>query len=1272
MKTFKSILILAAVLAVLPARGGTNDYAGPLWALDDAQTVLSAAADITRAKYPDCDTATVEQKSVRLFRRDGTGESQDETFTKVLTEKGRRDSRTLSLGFQLPYTTVVVAKLEVLKPDGTAQPVDVAANSQESIDDSQMAMNIYDPNTKVLVVNLPEVDIGDVVHSVVRQTTERPYIPGQFTDENIFEGTGYIRHISYEVHAPAERPLLNLRLRDAIPGTVTSTNATNADGSITYHWEVANVPRMFDEPGMPPDDMVLQRLLVSTLPDWPAVSKWYWHLSEPHLDATVPEMQQTNNILTAGLTDKMDKIKAIFYYVSKKVRYMGLTPEKDRPGFEPHDVKLTFEKNYGVCRDKAALLVSLLRAAGLDAYPVLINVGSKLDPDVPGPNFNHAIVGVELKPGDYQLMDPTDENTRELLPQYDCNRSYLVCRPAGETLLTSPVQPPDQNLMRVTTTGTLTAAGRLEAKSELAFEGVNDDDYRNAFVKMKPDDLRRFFERDLKLAVPGARLKSLKLLPANLLDMSSGLRAELEFSAAGMTAAGHGKSVVTVPWIGSGLGVVNFILHDTGLEKRKYPLQTDATCGLAETVSLKLDKGFAGVVSLPECAPQDDAGLSRRETFTCTNGTLNCARELKLKTVEFSPAQYLQLKQTLKDMQYDGRKLPLLALAKSAPENVAATVDAGAEPPVNSDAKILDVRKELSVNDAHSAVYRVRYSKQILSYQGKKREAELKISFNPATQSAKLVRAVVVSKAGARAEISPGEINVMDAGWNASAKRYTGGKVLVANLPNVEIGSTIEVEYEIAMTNQAYLSGFESFQLPDELAQKTFELSAPANLTVRQLTTGSGGIQETRTRRDGRQVFAWRAENAPALPAENSLPPEWTYNSGVGYFLGNADDYYQNLNAILRDRAAKNSLAAARARELTATATSRAAAVAAIRDFVAKSIRVAGPSFTELPLSELSAADTTLTDGYGHLADRAILLHAMLAAAGFKPEFVLASDLPPIQPMAGVLKKFPMPQVFATPLVRVVVDGETDYLNDTDQYARLGATAHDGKLGIVLARRASEEIRAAKGCANEMKTFYHLSLADDGRARINVRHSYYGLNYGQQHRFFAELPPEERRRYFQEIVSRVSQGARSVGGLVTQFDNYPGTEEFTVEVDNYAVVDGRYAYFDLPFTPSLFPVGADRRALPLFISQAGAQSVKADIDPPPGFRRTIIAPKSKTLAATGGTAHITASGRGGDYFITDQLVIQPSIVSPKDYPELLKVESALHQESARLFLLEKE
>ena len=125
-------LVLAAIaLAELPARGDTNQYAGSNWALVDVKKVMAAAAEITPAKYPDCDEATVEQKSVRVYQADGTGECQDETFVKVLTEKGKRNNRTLTMNFMLPYTTVAVPKLEVIKPDGETVPVDVAANSNQ-------------------------------------------------------------------------------------------------------------------------------------------------------------------------------------------------------------------------------------------------------------------------------------------------------------------------------------------------------------------------------------------------------------------------------------------------------------------------------------------------------------------------------------------------------------------------------------------------------------------------------------------------------------------------------------------------------------------------------------------------------------------------------------------------------------------------------------------------------------------------------------------------------------------------------------------------------------------------------------------------------------------------------------------------------------------------------------------------------------------------------------------------------------------------------------
>jgi len=1260
------------VLAGLPARGDTNQYAGSNWDLEDAKKVMVAAAEITPAQYPNCDEATVEQRSVRVYQADGTGECQDETFVKVLTEKGRRDNRTLTMYFMLPYTTVAVPRLEVIKPDGETVPVDVAANSRESIDDSQMAANIYDPNMRVLRVNIPGLDIGDVVHSVERETIERPFIAGEYAEENIFEGPGFIRHITYEVHAPADRPLKRIALRDEVPGTVTASTRPGTNHTIVYRWEVNNVPRMFDEPSMPPYEEVLQRLFVSTLPDWAAVSKWYWDLSLPHLDATTPEMKQTVKELTAGAQTDMDRIKALFYFVSNKIRYMGITPEKDRPGFEPHDVCITFDKKYGVCRDKAALLVSLLRLAGLRAYPVLVSVGTHKDAEVPDPYFNHAIVGVELEKGQIVLMDPTDENTRELLPDYDRNQSYLVARPDGASIRLSPIQPPEKNMMRITTTGVLNANGVIEAKSELSFQGVNDDEYRNAFSHMKPDDERRFFEQRLQQAVPGLRLESLKLTPADMRDVSTGLRAALEFSVGGMTASGGGESVVSVPWIGKRFGVVNFILDGTGLEKRKYPLETEITCGVHEDISLKLARGFTGTAVLPASSSVEDDCMSYQQHFDTKDDLLGCSRTLKLKAVEFSPAQYLALKKTLKMLDDDGRKAPILALAGMPVANAGTMGSAPSAPPVASNARILESRKELEVTGPHTAVYRVKFSKRILTYSGKIREAEVKIPYNPACEEARLVSAVVTAPTGERQEISKDEINVMDEGWNASAKRYTGGKILVASLPGVDVGSTIEVEFEVTYTNKPFLAGFESFQLPDELEQKSFTLTAPAEIKIHRLVSGAQGIvREHDSQHGGRQEFQWQSEKVGALPAETQLPPEWIYSAGVGYFIGSVTDYLKALNETMEERSRQSTRAAELARQLAAKAGSKIETVKAIRDFVAKSIREAGPAFTDLPLSELSDADTTLADGYGHAADRAILLHAMLRAAGFQPEFVLVSDLPAIAGITNVAMTFPLPRNFRLPLVRIKLHGENYYLNDTDQYAQLGSTGSDGKLGIALSDRAWQVIHAAKQCEDGTRTTYTLLLDKHGRTGIGVSRWYYGENYNEKRRFFSELPPEERKRYFQETVSGVAQGAHPVGDLTTAFDTYPGHEQFSVIIDNYGVIAGKYLYFNLPFTPSLIPVGADQRSLPLLISSGGKNTVRTQIELPPEFRRTVVAPKGEDFTVAGGEkVRITAKETFGGYVVTDDFETTPAIISPDGYQALRGVESALGRRSSKVFLLE--
>ncbi|WP_295792220.1 transglutaminase-like domain-containing protein [Mucilaginibacter sp.] len=70
--------------------------------------------------------------------------------------------------------------------------------------------------------------------------------------------------------------------------------------------------------------------------------------------------------LTAGHTNDMDKIKAIFYFVQDNIRYIAF--ENGIAGFKPESADEVLRKKYGDCKGMANLTTSLLKAQGYDAH----------------------------------------------------------------------------------------------------------------------------------------------------------------------------------------------------------------------------------------------------------------------------------------------------------------------------------------------------------------------------------------------------------------------------------------------------------------------------------------------------------------------------------------------------------------------------------------------------------------------------------------------------------------------------------------------------------------------------------------------------------------------------------------------------------------------------------------------------------------------------------------------------------------------------------------
>jgi len=1245
------------------------------------ESLIKESKTITSNAYPDADYVLIDDYEQSTYKPSGKSVTWDDWCVKILSEKGKRALRTVTHSFNVSYGTGIVTKLEIIKPDGKVIPVDIEEQGSVSIDPSTMSMNIYDPNHKLIKVNVPGLEVGDMLRGIKYSKIENPPVKGVWYGLAALETEAPIKHYTYEIIGPKSRPLKHTLLKSKRGDTVKYTKKESGD-KIIYKWEAKDVPQIFPEPGMPFIESV-QRVLVSTVPSWKGISKWYYNLSKPRVEAVTPEMKEKVAELIEGLETEEEKTKAIFKYVSQKIRYLGLTLETNAPGMEPHDAKFTFECKSGVCRDKATLLLSMLRMAGLDAYSVLVHAGDyKKDTVVPNVYFSHLITCVKYTNGVVQFMDPTDETTKELMPAYMNNKSYLIASEEGEMLGTTPVSPAENNLVLIETKAEYDDEGNLSASSDIMYEGLNDTAFRGFFSKLDADEIQRFYEGIVKNVAPGAKLTTCEVYPDDMLDTETALKAHLEFNAPNVLVTGEEKVMVPIPALGSGVGLVQYILlANVGLEKRKYPMRLPYTSGVRENIILDTGGVVAGPVSMPTFTEVDNDLISWKRSIKSKGKVLEYSNEFLSKAVDYTTNDYLKLKENLKEIEISARKRPIYAKNQGVelPED-----DLEDEPGFYDTIPGEDVEYEkydvtYFISNSHTWVVTSDVKKRVLTYAGKKDHAELKVYYNPVWENAKIIKAEVTDTDGEKHELSDDAINIMDAGWVSSAPRYPPEKILVANLPAVDQDCLIEYKVQHTYKDRPFFAARSTYNSSDPVIEEIMKISTPESVKLNVLVTNTADmeIREGTTVEGDRTIYKWKILDQEAMRTEKSMPPAYSYCPTIFASAGNWKTYSAEVSKAFEAAAANQEKCAAKAAELVAGLKTDKEKVEAIRNFVAKSIRSAGPAFYTIPLSSISPADTTLKDGYGNNADKAILIYSMLKSIGLAPRFVLSSWLSMLDPISKPLIDFPFRSNFGGALVKVNVDGNEVFLNDTGEYSELGTTPHDNRPCLALPEGKIEKVKAAPGKEDKSEVNYNCSINEAGDMKIKVSKKYYGSAYSDMKRFFAEIKPEEYKRHKENMISEMSQSAKLEGDINFDFKNYPGKTEFTVTIPNYAVREKDFLYFVLPKTlGNFFKINSEARESPVYWSSPVKSKTVMEITLPEGFNKFELIPPTIEWEApeNGGTFKCESKvvpGKNPVLNVTYLSDFNPAIIPAEDYGSLLTINRKLSHPRMAIVLVGK-
>ncbi len=618
------------------------------------KTDVNKWQSVTKKKYPNAHEVLLNEFIKTKYDTLGKYKANDDVYLKILDEKGLQENQVLKLQYDRSYGKYDVEKVELIKPDGKHIEINVKLNMKDQVAPGGASMNIYDPNERLITIQIPGINVGDILHYEIKYKEFNPRQKGQFSDFEFGQYKYPYLHMKYVLIAPKTDPLKKFVILDGIKSHY-DTSTVKTDSTIIYTFEVHDVPQIIPEPSMPSITRVAMRMLVSTIGSWKVISRWNYNLVQKHLKIN-EDIRKKVDELTKGKTDEISKIRAIFFYVSRNIRYMGVTTEKNKPGLEPHDVVYTFETGTGVCRDKAALIVAMLRYAGIDANPVLFSVGPKLDKEVPLDYFNHEIAGVRLKNGKEILIDPTDETGNTLFPQYEADMSYLLCTKEGDTLKTSPFIPAKVNNINVKT-DVVYKSNKFYCNSTITFYGINDNIFRGYFARLNRNRLEEFINSIVKKVATDSKVDTFEVLPKNLLGSREHLRIKIQYVVNDPTVGDKNIRMFQLPFIGSKIGIFKWALGDISLRERHYPFKAHFTSSLSENVTFKdMNTGKLKVLYMPSKITIDKDGYTYKSLSDINGNTINVKKYYAIDKLEYSPKEYKRLKKYLKEGENNNKK----------------------------------------------------------------------------------------------------------------------------------------------------------------------------------------------------------------------------------------------------------------------------------------------------------------------------------------------------------------------------------------------------------------------------------------------------------------------------------------------------------------------------------------------------------------------------------------------------------------------------------------
>ena len=570
----KRIAVSLVVLAL-----ATTVCLADQWFDTDVEALIESAP--TKEDYPDASAVFVKIQEAADVAEDGSVVTTRNKLIRILTLRGRERYSNQSFLFNTELSELSLVKGVTVRKTGRVVEVEDDAINDVTpafLEGASMYANVMDK-----VISFPVAGPGSTMELQLRGE-HQPATDGSYSGIEHMGALDPLLDASFTIRYPvdAEAPRSTGYTGDL--GT-TTIRKSGEPGEIVY--SVSDVPALVEEEHMPPASELYPTVVYSSYTDWQQPAAFFAEEFFPHVETDGAIASHVAEI-TDGLTSQADVVRAIFLDTTTGVRNVHL--RLGLGGYEPNDAVDVLENKYADTRDKAVLLISMLRAAGLDAYPALVD-------GLPNARFTESVptlkqfsrILVALPDGDsYRYLDPFLDDASYGFVRWGRGNTALVVKDDGSgELVEIPGFRADENRSLRAMDLIIDSSGDAEARVSCALTGYFDRKTRRDLKDATPSEAQKLFDTAANRLNTGA--SDTGHSHSDLSDLTEPVTAEQEIVAEGLAVPQGDMMIVHLPpfpFSFASMGV------EPSLAERRYAFEFPCEFTSEFVINLELPEGY--------------------------------------------------------------------------------------------------------------------------------------------------------------------------------------------------------------------------------------------------------------------------------------------------------------------------------------------------------------------------------------------------------------------------------------------------------------------------------------------------------------------------------------------------------------------------------------------------------------------------------------------------------------------------------------------------------